>query len=136
MVIYRDDLTNNILVAHNNSGWIVDSLNLTGEVISKSISSVVTDQNNLLISTFLNDGNSNNLTMISWDGNTTNHSFLGSESDGATKIAMAIAGGGTVIVSTYYTSGVLVLYEKQVDSQTWNSVMLPQLIGFYSTNHI
>lgn len=136
VVIYRDDLTNNILVAHNNSGWIVDSLNLTGEVISKSISSVVTDQNNLLISTFLNDGNSNNLTMISWDGNTTNHSFIGLESDGATKIAMAIDGGGTVIVSTYSTSGVLVLYEKQVDSQTWNSVLLPQPIGFYSTNHI
>jgi len=39
-------------------------------------------------------------------------------------------------VSTYSTSGVLVLYEKQVDSQTWNSVLLPQPIGFYSTNHI
>ena len=136
VVIYRDNLTKNVLITQNKSGWTVDSLNLTDKVISKSISSACNDQNEILVTAFLNDGNSNNLTMISWDGNNTNHSFIGLESDGGTNIAMAIDAEGTVIVSTYSTSGVLTLYEKQVVSHTWDSILLPQPIGFYSTNHI
>ena len=136
VVIYRDDLTNNVLIAHNKSGWIVDSLNLTGMVISKSISSVCNDENEILVSAFLNDGNSNNLTMISWDGNNTNHSFIGLEADGGTNISMAIDAEGTVIVSTYSTSGVLVLYEKQDASVIWDSILLPQPMGFFSNNNI
>lgn len=136
VVVYRDDVSKDVLVVHNKSGWIVESLNLSGKVISKSISSVYNNQNEILVSAFLNDGNSNNLTMISWDGNNTNQSFIGLESDGGTNIAMAIDAAGTVIVSTYSTSGVLVLYEKQHTSQIWDSILLPQPSGLFSTNKI
>ena len=74
--------------------------------------------------------------MISWDGNNTNQSFIGLESDGDTNIAMAIDAAGTVIVTSYSTSGVLVLYEKQLASQTWDSILLPQPSGVFSTNNI
>ena len=129
LVIFRDSNLQNLFVAYNDSGWVSESIESNGQAASESFSSLILPNGDLAIVTILDDGNSKNLTLITWNGTDTNRSFISIESDLNTNVSLAMDDNNGLIVSSFSSTGTLAIFERVLGSEIWNPVLLPQPYG-------
>ena len=79
-----------------------------------------------MVSAMINDGNFNNLTVITKTGSTIDTTTIAVESDLNTNLSLSSDDAGVFILAAFTSGGSLIIYEKASESATWNSVLLPQ----------
>ena len=126
VIIYLDDVNRELNIATFDLSWSVTNITTSGLVNSPSFSSLIDVNDNIVISAMLDDGISNNLSVISINGSIIESTFIAVESDIATNLSLIIDDDNGMILSCLTSSGSLIVYEKANNSEIWTSILLPQ----------
>ena len=136
IIIYRNSITVELNIASYNGLWTINNLSNDGLSIAPSIASVLDSEGVVRIAAILDDGNYNNLSLISVDDTSTQIEFVAAESDTSTNLSLTIDDDDGLILSALTSSGSLMVYEKANNSNSWNAILLPQPQSFGSSKII
>ena len=136
IIVYLDDMEKELNVATLNGTWSVNNITTTGMINAQSFSSQVDFHDNLIISTMIDDGSYNNLSVITINGSSVNTDFIAIESDQNTNLSLIKDENNDLTLATLTSAGSLIVYEKANNTNTWNPVLLPQPQGVSSANSI
>ena len=136
VIVFIDDVDKELNVATLNGTWSVNNITTTGMINATSFSSQVDFHDNLIISTMIDDGSYNNLSVITVNGSSVIIDFIAVESDQNTKLSLIKDDNNDLILATLTSSGSLIVYEKTNNTNIWSPVLLPQPQGVSSANSI
>ena len=134
-LVFRDSTDNQLMLAHFDSSWSTSMLGSQGEAVSNDFPAVYLPNDNIAIALISDDGQNQNLTVWMYDGVTLESSTITGLTDLTSRIQLAMAEDGTMMVATLTSTGVLNLYERQfnqstwAENSTWNSTVLRQPSG-------
>ena len=134
-LVYRDSTDNQLMLAHLNGSWSTSMLGSQGEAVSSDFPAIYLPNDDLAVALISDDGQNHNLTVWTYDGTNIESSTITSLTDLSSNIKLAIADDGTMMVATLTSTGVLNLYERQLnqsiwaENSTWNSTVLTQPSG-------
>lgn len=134
-VLYRDSTDNQLMLSHHDGSWTAAMIGSQGEAVSSDFPGVYLPNDDLAIALISNDGQNHNLSVWMYNGTNFTSSTITSLTDLSSKIHIALADDGTMMVATLTSTGVLNLYERQVnqstwaENSTWNSTVLTQPSG-------
>ena len=126
IIVYRDSANQQLKMASHDVTWSVTNLTSPGTAIAASHSGLIDSSDRLMVSAMINDGNFNNLTVITKTGSTIDTTTIAVESDLNTNLSLLSDDAGGFILAAFTSAGSLIIYEKASESATWNSVLLPQ----------
>lgn len=126
VLVYRNYVTEELNVATKGLQWISDNLTLTGQLTAPSFASQIAYDDTIVIATMLDDGNFNNLSVITHSDTITQESFVAVESDISTNLSLMYDDNGGLVLASLTSSGSLMVYEQANGSDIWNSILLPQ----------
>ncbi|MEC7228938.1 MAG: integrin alpha [Candidatus Thermoplasmatota archaeon] len=135
-IIFRDDVTMELNIATKTAGWTVENLSTSGNLLAESFATAVTQDGQIHIAAILDDGNFNNLSVITVNEQSIDTSFVAIESDLSTKLALVADDNNGLVLSALTSAGSMMVYEKAIDSNNWNPILLPQPQNLSSSSHI
>jgi len=134
-LFYRDSTDNQLMMAHLNGSWSTSMLGSQGEVVSSDFPALYLPNDDIAIALISDDGQNQNLSVWMYDGINLVPSPITGLTDLSSKIHLALADDGTMMVATLTSTGVLNLYERQLnqsswaENSTWNTATLTQPTG-------
>ena len=134
IIFFRDNLSKDIYYSKFNQTWEAESLGTNGQAKGQSFDVIKSSNDEFIAVTVLDDGNFQNLTLIS--SNLTNHTieFIGFESDLNINLSLMQDYEGTYIVAGFTQQGALYVYEKPLDDAAWNQQSVEQPHGTIFSN--
>ena len=136
VIVYIDDIKKELNVVSHGDSWSVNNITTSGMINSSSFSSLVDHEDNLVISTMLDDGSYNNLTIITVNDDIVETDFIAVESDQNTNLSLIKDDNDDLTLATLTSSGSLIVYEMANNAGTWESTLLTQPQGVRSANSI
>ena len=138
-ILYRDSTENQLMMSHYASGWTAAMIGLPGEVVSSDFPAMHLPNGEVALALISDDGQNQNLSVWMYDGATVESSPIAGLTDLSSHIQLAMADDGTLMVATLTSTGVLNLYERQLnqstwaENSTWNATNLTQPNGGINT---
>ena len=136
VIVYIDSVSKELNVATHNNSWSISNLTLSGNINAQSFSCLIDYDDNLVISTMIDDGSYNNLSVITVDASSLVTEFVAVESDQNTNLSLIKEDNNDLTLVAYTSSGSLIVYEKANNTNSWNSALLPQPQMANSANSI
>ena len=136
VIVYIDDLDKELNVATVNGTWSVSNITTKGMINAPSFSCVVDYHDNVIISTMIDDGSYNNLSVITFNRSSITIDFIAVESDQNTNLSLLKDGNNDLTLATLTSGGSLIVYEKANNTNSWSSILLPQPQLVSSANSI
>ena len=136
IVFFRDNLSEDIYYSKFNQTWEIESLGTDGQAKGQSFDVIKSSNGEFIAVTVLDDGNFQNLTLIS--SNLTNHTkeFIGFESDMNINLSLIQDYEGTIIVAGFSQQGALYVHEKPHDGVLWTQQSIEQPYGTIYSNSL
>jgi len=134
-LVYRDSTDNQLILAHLDSSWSTSMLGSQGEAVSSDFPALYLPNDDIAVALISDDGQNQNLTVWVYDGTNIESSTITGLTDLSSKIQLAMADDGTMMVATLTSTGALNLYERQLnqstwaENSTWNTTVLNQPSG-------
>lgn len=125
VIIYRNYVSKELNVATKGLQWTSENISLPGQLTSPSFSSLLADDDTILIAAMLDDGSFNNLSVITIS-DTVDVSFVAVESDSSTNLSLVFDDNNGLMLAALTSSGSLMVYEQASGNAIWSSILLPQ----------
>ena len=134
-LLYRDSTDNQLIMSHHDGSWTTTMIGSQGEAVSSDFPAIYLPNDDLVMALVSDDGQNQNLSVWMYNGTNLTSSTITGLTDLSSKIHLGLADDGTMMVATLTSTGVLNLYERQLnqstwaENSTWNSTTLTQPSG-------
>ena len=136
LIVYRDYVTMELNIATRATSWAVNNISVSGDLVAESFATALSNVGSIHIAAILDDGNFNNLSVITVSDVSTETTFVAIESDLSTNLTLVTDDNDGLILSALTSTGSMMVYEKASNSNAWNSILLAQPQNLSSANHI
>ena len=136
LIVYRDYVTMELNIATRATSWAVNNISVSGDLVAESFATALSNVGSIHIAAILDDGNFNNLSVITVSDVSTETTFVAIESDLSTNLTLVTDDNDGLILSALTSTGSMMVYEKASNSNAWNSRLLAQPQNLSSANHI
>ena len=123
-ILYRDSTDNQLIVSHYDGSWTASMIGSQGEVVSSDFPAMLLPSGEIITALISDDGTNHNLSVWIYDGTSVESSTVTGLTDLSSSIKIAMTDDDTILLATLTSTGVLNLYERQLNQSTWaeNSV--------------
>ena len=119
-IIYRDATDEQLMTSsYAGSSWSSTPIGGAGDAVSSDFPSMFLPNGDLAVALIHNDGANQNLSLWMHDGTNLTSSIITGLTDLSSNIELAMADDGTLMVATLTATGVLDIYERQLNNSTW-----------------
>ena len=138
-ILYRDSTDNQLMMSHYDGSWNAAMIGSQGEVVSSDFPAMYLPNGEVIIALISDDGQNHNLSVWMYDGTTVESSTVTGLTDLSSSIKIAMTDDNTMMLATLTSTGVLNLYERQLnqstwaENSTWNATTLTQPNGGINT---
>ena len=118
-LVYRDSTDNQLMTAYSDSSWSTSMVGSQGEAVSSDFPAIHLPNDDMAVALISDDGQNQNLTVWMYDGVNLESSTITGLTDLSSNIQLAMTDEGMMMVATLTSTGVLNVYERQLNQSTW-----------------